>query len=83
MLKGSDSAVLKGYFEIAIASRISSFSVSIVVRILADAPSNRPCVRRDKGPPLCPRATAPRLSELANALGKGLTTPRGEIWPTN
>jgi len=47
MLKGSDSAVLKGYFEIAIASRISSFSVSIVVRILADAPSNRPCVPRD------------------------------------
>ena len=31
---------LKGYFEIAIASRILSFSVSIVVRILADAPSN-------------------------------------------
>ena len=65
--------LLKGYFEIAIASRISISSVSIVVRILAD----------DKEPPLCLGRRHPRISELANALGTGLTTPRGEIWPTS
>jgi hypothetical protein len=47
--------ILKGYFEIAIARRILSSSVSLSCGFLPPRHQSRPSVPRDKGPPLCPR----------------------------